>query len=181
MNAYDMNVVHISGDRLVPDTPADDFDYDACCLGSAGRGRSCCTCWTEVLNLVAQEPQEPGPPQVRSTPCHDCACRLTSPERTDRDDMASSWDGVLRSAGKGLPFYCHDGMPVVVARVHDPTGNRFEVAPEDRHGYRPRLDSRGCPVRADGSPALLCAGWAALAQAEGHDWFLRGELAPTDR
>nr|MDT0660822.1 hypothetical protein [Micromonospora sp. DSM 115978] len=54
------------------------------------------------------------------------------------------------------PFWCHQGMRRPFRWEH-PDGRTVDGSPDD---YQPPTLA-GVPFRADGSPGLLCAGWAA--------------------
>lgn len=134
-----------------------DGEYAGCCIGEAHRGLAGCTCWIPVYDEDAAEPQ---PPQsvadltVRDSRCGDCAYRRGSPE------LADKWlrEELMALPQRGEPFWCHDGMRRPTAWVH-PTHGRIPGAPDDWH---PRMVGN-LPFRANGRPALLCAGWAAIA------------------
>jgi len=162
-----------------------------CCAGAALR--DCCTCWTPVYDRE-QAKDQGGDPEVRPEKCGDCACRPDSPERLTPELMNSSVDGVHRLAAEGTPFYCHDGMRRLKGHRH-PDGAEVPAENGEEHNYSPPMrpgdrcsspahsrgrNPAGClecdgsgwvrhpvPLRADGRPALICAGWAALAKARG--------------
>jgi hypothetical protein len=154
-----------AGWRVVLDGQVLGEDGEAwCCYGAVARGPEHCTCWQPVYD-AEQAPVVAQPVVVRSERCVDCACRHESPERRadrgeDAPEMQTSWDGVQRLVRDGQPFYCHQGMRRVVAEVH-PDGRRREVG---AHAYRPPI-AHGKPRKADGTPADICAGWAALRAA----------------
>jgi len=130
-----------------------------CCYGSMYDAEGC-TCWRPVYDVEQAAPRPLNGPQdlaVRAAPCGDCAYRKGSPERTDewREDL------LLALPGKGEPFFCHDGMRRPVRWEH-PDGRTVPGDPDDWH---PAMAGR-IPYRADGSPGLLCAGWAARAARE---------------
>lgn len=139
-----------------------------CCMASALHPESC-TCWRPILvdldrldlvdveSLIAQiradAPSavlEEGPPAIRRMMCSDCAYRPGSPERADNDGQPPDYR-------VGDRFYCHDGMPSVVAWVH-PSGAVTRV--QERADYAPVMRSDRA-WRHDGRPGVLCAGWAA--------------------
>lgn len=131
-----------------------------CCGGSAMRGLSACTCWEPVYELDQAEPVPPTSASdlaVRDRGCGDCAFRADSPERADAWSEAS----LFRLADTGTPFWCHDGMRRPLRWKH-PAGPVVDGSPDDWHP--PKRD--GVPYRADGRPALLCAGWAARARTK---------------
>jgi len=152
-------ITHISADGLAP--PSDDA---FCCWGAVmERG---CTCWEPVFD-ASQQPLQPGQAEPRASMCVDCACRSDSPERRehrgeDGPSMRSSWEGVHRLAEEGRPFYCHQGMRRLVGYRH-PSGAEMHV--EDSHRYEPAVGDDDTHYKADGTPADLCAGWAALRTA----------------
>lgn len=139
----------------------DDLPEVPCCMGAAVFER--CTCWVPVHD-VEQAPELPGEPVPRPDGmCSDCACRRDSVERqafeTGKETgLLSRWEGVLDCVTDGTPFYCHDGLRRRIGERH-PDGRFRKLGP---HGYEPLVGSDGVPRRADGRPAFLCAGWAAL-------------------
>jgi hypothetical protein len=130
-----------------------------CCDAVVYRDAASCTCWVPVFD-VEQAPPEPlvsiGDLAVRAGGmCGDCAYRPGSPER-EQEFMA---DTLMEFPAEGTPFFCHDGIRRPVAWVH-PDGHTLPGHPDD---YQPAVGEGGYPYRADGRPALLCAGWAAIA------------------
>lgn len=116
-----------------------------------------CTCWTPVYDVEQEQPRPPSGAedlQVRAGMCVDCAFRPGSPERSN-PLMA---DDLMALPNRKHPFWCHDGIRRPVRWEH-PDGRAVTADPDD---YDPPVVGR-VPFRADGSPALLCAGWAALA------------------
>lgn len=161
-------IVHIT--RCDPDHDPENPDFIPCCWGSEINGLLGCTCWASEYDQDQQpaQPLPPEGPQTRPGKCADCACRYDSIERISyrdgtavRSPFASSWEGVLDLAGKGKPFYCHDGMRKLL-RKHHPNG---AVKEEGEHSYSPPIPADGVPRKADGSAAFLCAGWAAIRDA----------------
>ncbi|ALE77704.1 hypothetical protein WY02_03735 [Pseudonocardia sp. AL041005-10] len=132
-----------------------DAGEGACCTGAAVFGPDRCTCWREVLDREQATPV-PGPAEVRDGMCSDCAYRPASPERTETDGYAGDPGALEANALAGRPFYCHDGMARVQHLEH-PTGVTVDGHPAD---YAPPIRD-GVPYRADGRPALVCAGYDA--------------------
>lgn len=138
---------HVSRYQEPPD------DFVPCCMGSAHRGPIGCTCWEEELDQPQSPDLQEGPMLQRALMCGDCAFRPDSPERTqglghDAEDL--EW---VVDSGE---FQCHNGM-AKVALFHHPDGHSKTPEGDD---YRPpqRADRSW---KADGTPAELCAGWAA--------------------
>jgi hypothetical protein len=130
-----------------------------CCYGAALYGPHRCNCWTPVYD-VEQAELQPGIPTVRERMCPDCAYRPDSPERRGDADVANDADQLESLASSGTPFWCHDGIRRPVLLRH-PSG--IEI-PGHAAAYDPP-QLAGMPFRADGRPALLCAGWAARGRA----------------
>jgi hypothetical protein len=151
------------GDESLPDA-----GESMCCMGAAVWGPQSCTCWRPVYD-VEQQPPRPGASDCQPRPCADCAYRPGSPERADDEQVAGDQATLDRLVVSGQPFYCHAGMRREIALVHEPTGVRVDRGPES---YAPPTVD-GVPFRADGAPALLCGGWAALRLA----WLQRGVKA----
>jgi hypothetical protein len=126
-----------------------------CCYGAAIYGAQACTCWEPVYDLAQQQPRT-AVPQVRATPCADCAYRGGSPERRGDPEYAGSGAELDRIVEAGEPFYCHQGIRRPV-RYRHPSGAEVEG---HAASYDPPIVV-GVPHRADGAPADLCAGWAA--------------------
>lgn len=150
-----------------PDFP--DAGKGGCCIGSAMRGPSGCTCWKRVFD---REQAEPDPqdvellrmgvePNTRGRMCGDCAYRPDSPEKSGEEGYAGSADTLDDMAMEGRRFFCHDGMRRVVEWVHGPTGVRHPAYPGE---YAPPVVD-DVPFQADGTAAILCAGWAARRRA----------------
>jgi hypothetical protein len=143
-----------------------------CCPGRIADGPAGCTCWLPVFDLDLAAPDARAilaivsgdqEPIERPLMCGDCAYRPGSPERTGDDGQAHDAAQLEELAATGQRFYCHDGFPAPVAWQH-PAAPPPPPAP-DRHGdYHPR-NVLGVPLRADGTPGLLCAGWAARNRA----------------
>jgi len=137
-----------------------DAGEGACCYGAGMRGPGGCTCWRPVYDLDQAEPV-PAIPIVRpGGMCGDCAYRPGSPEKDGDPKYRGDADHLEHLAATGTPFSCHDGLRRLLRRVH-PSG--VEV-PADPGAYDPPILD-GQPFRADGQPALLCAGWAARGRA----------------
>lgn len=123
-----------------------------CCWGQvSGRG---CDCWEPIYEVEQTTPQpvagDPLNLPARARRCSDCAYRRDSPENADEWQA----EGLASLAGQGQPFWCHDGMRRPIRWQH-PAGPTIDASPDDWHP--PRI---GCvPYQADGTPALLCAGW----------------------
>lgn len=135
----------------------EDVDVRGCCMGEAVKGAEFCTCWAAVFDVEqqpARPPRRPGDIGVAPAMCGDCAYRPGSPER----QLAGGHDELLDLARGGRPFYCHSGMRRPVRWEH-PDGRVVAGSPDD---WQPLMVG-GVPYRADGSPGLLCAGWAAVA------------------
>lgn len=130
---------------------------EGCCWGTVQNGPEGCTCWVAVYDVEQAEPQ-PGVTLLDARPaaelCHDCAFRPGSPERSEE------WlrEELYASADAGRPFWCHQGMRRPALWRH-PDGR--EVAGSPDNWTPPGIN--GVPFKADGTPALLCAGWAARA------------------
>lgn len=128
-----------------------------CCYGTASGDLSDCTCWQPVWNVEQQPPVLPVAREQlvpRARGCSDCAFRKDSPERQDE------WqeETLLSLAERGQPFWCHDGMRRPLQWRH-PHGITVDGDPAD---WQPPI-VHSIPFRADGTPGLLCAGWAARA------------------
>lgn len=133
-------------------------DFFPCCWGVAIYfDLSRCQCWEPVYADAQAAPQlvdGPADCPTQTAMCGDCAFRKDSPERSEE------WteESLLRLADTGAPFWCHDGMRVPVAFRHPVLGE----VPADPAGYTPAVVA-GVPYRADGTPGLLCSGWAHRA------------------
>ena len=126
-----------------------------CCYGSVVYGYERCTCWEPVFDVDQADPVLPVPDgSIVVRPggrCGDCAFRRDSPERAD--ELVE--DELLGLAREGTPFWCHDGMRRPVAYRHPVLG----AVPGSSADWQPPIVA-GVPFRRDGSPGLLCAGWA---------------------
>jgi hypothetical protein len=138
-----------------------DAGQGMCCMGAAVYGPERCTCWHNEYDRE-QAPMRPADSDCQPRPCGDCAYRPGSPERAGAEHVSGDQDSLDQLVATGQPFYCHQGMRRVVAVVHGPTGTRVERGPD---AYEPPFGDDGRPYQADGQPALLCGGWAALRLA----------------
>lgn len=134
--------------------PDDDGRF-GCCIGNDIQGPEYCLCWTPEYDLLQETPRLATSADQISTQvglCGDCAYRKTSPERAD------GWmeEALLDLASGGQPFWCHQGMRRPVRWRH-PDGRVVDGDPAD---YQPPMID-GVPYQADGTPGLLCGGWAA--------------------
>jgi hypothetical protein len=136
-----------------PDLP--DAGEGACCMGAAVYGKDRCTCWEPVYDLD-QQPLQPGGMGLRVKMCPDCAYRKNSPERRGEDGYEGDPESLDEMVMTGDMFVCHQGIRKPVKWVH-PSGAEIPGHPA---GYSPPLLD-GVPYKADGTPADLCAGWAA--------------------
>lgn len=151
-----------------------------CCMGAAVYGPDRCTCWTEVYDRPQAEPRTDLHPGVQTKMCGDCACRPDSPERNDDQRYGHAGDMEEILAGD-RPFWCHEGMRALAGYRHpdgtvvtldeinqvaaslERTGPPFPLAADD---YKPPIVD-GVPYQADGTPGLVCGGWAAHRLARG--------------
>lgn len=121
-----------------------------------GPGR--CTCWVPEYDKPQSEHLQSGPLAARKRMCADCAFRSGSPERSSDTRMALAGEGEMDAqVASAAGFMCHDGMRKVLAWVHAPSGVRVV---EDVDAYRPPKNHNHA-WRADGRPALMCAGYMA--------------------
>lgn len=148
-------LIHINGPLHAVELP--EVEGGCCCYGAAVYGAQRCTCWEPVHDLDQAEPV-PAAPATRATACTDCAYRPDSPERNGAKGYAGDAETLEEIVEAGKPFYCHQGIRRAV-RLRHPAG--LEV---DNHAaaYQPPIVD-GVPYRADGTPADVCAGWAARA------------------
>lgn len=138
-----------------------------CCPGRIADGPAGCTCWEPVYDRDQVE-VDPATalavatgdvqPDERHRMCGDCAYRPASPEKSGQTTHVGGAVQLERLAAAGERFYCHDGFRSPVAWRH-PAGMRIPADP-DRDGDFQPLIVLGVPFRANGSPGLLCAGWA---------------------
>lgn len=147
---------------------ADLPDMGPCCAGSAMFGPDRCTCWREVYDLDQQPPRTDLlallaagiQPNTRPMMCADCAYRPGSPEKVGADGYAGDAEFLESIAASGERFWCHQGIRRPIKLVH-PSGAEI---PAHAGAYDPPKHA-GIPLRADGTPAELCAGWAARRRA----------------
>lgn len=125
----------------------------SCCIGAAVYGPGRCTCWEPVFECE-QLAAADGPIVAAPAKCADCAYRPGSAERADEYTAEIL---LLDLPQRGEQFWCHQGMRRPVAYVHPQLG----TMPGDSADWQP-LIAAGTPRKADGTPALLCAGWSAL-------------------
>ena len=149
-----------------PDLP--DTGVGGCCWGEIVGGPDRCTCWEPTYDL---EQADPDPelvrwlaagvqPVTRERMCGDCAYRPGSPERSGVEGYAGDAELLERLAAAGDRFWCHQGCRQPVAWTH-PVGITIPGGPG---AYAPPVVA-GVPYRADGTPAEVCAGWAARRRA----------------
>lgn len=129
-----------------------------CCMGAAALGPGNCTCWEAEYDLEQTEIEAVGPPGLRASPCEDCAYRGGSPERQGSDHVMGDATHLEALVVLNRPFFCHQGIRRPL-RFRHPRGAVHEP-PHLEAAYRPHIHA-GVPYRADGTPADLCAGWAA--------------------
>lgn len=128
-----------------------------CCMGMAHGGAELCTCWDPVYDVEqALVLDAIAPLETRTTCCDDCAYRNGSPERSG-DEEEWLLDLPARASTR---FYCHEGMRRVMSYRH-PSGL---ILPAGRGDYAPPREGDRA-YRADGTPALVCAGFAAHRKA----------------
>lgn len=130
---------------------------DLCCWESIDSNGKECSCWEPIVWPEPTRKLQRGPAAIRPSMCGDCAYRPGSPERAAEGGEqldAAPWD----------PFHCHDGMPKVVGFTHPkvPDVSFLAYWVGDRDDYKP-LQAGGRAWKADGSPAVLCGGWGAVA------------------
>lgn len=133
--------------------PPDATDGIPCCMASAIGDT--CSCWMPLYDQPRDHDVQEGPSPVRELCCHDCAYRNDSPERTAGEALPYDYR---------TPFYCHDGMPRVIAQVH-PAGALVHGEQGDYDPIVAGSSSERRAWQADGQPGVLCAGWAAFARA----------------
>ena len=151
-------VCGLAGGRQWPD-----LDLEVpCCAGSAMFGPERCTCWETVYDQPQTSPLRADlPAGVRPRMCVDCAYRPNSPERRGDPDAAADTEQLRELADGGQPFWCHQGMRRPIVYRH-PSGARVEASELDYAPPMQQIDGRWVPFKADGTPADLCGGWAAL-------------------
>ena len=127
-----------------------------CCTGAAVL--DCCTCWEPVYNLEQEPPRLESEQQTRRTMCPGCAYRPESPEQMGQEHAGADAGDLIDLAASGV-FVCHQGMRRITGWKH-PDGSYYEH-PGQPLAYEPPVVD-GTAYKADGSPACLCAGWAAM-------------------
>lgn len=153
--------------------PADlpDAGHGTCCWGTVMRGPEGCTCWQPIYQADQTPPDQQTVellragilPVTRTRRCGDCAYRPDSPERRGDEHVTGNQELLDRIVQAGERFWCHQGIRRPVAWRH-PSGVEIPGSDAD---YRPPIVD-GVPYRADGTPAELCAGWAARRRALEH-------------
>jgi hypothetical protein len=135
----------------------DEYDDDEapCCMSGAMHGPRACTCWQPVYDREQAEPKLKLQPASRTKCCADCAYLNGSPEK-----LAGRGEELDDIAGDGSRFSCHQGMRRVLVYRH-PNGREIAADPAE---YQPPIVGL-VPFKADGTPADLCAGWAARRKA----------------
>lgn len=129
-----------------------------CCIGAAVYGPDRCTCWRPIYDLADQaDPRTDLQAEQRAQMCGDCAYRPDSPERQGDPRAAHSAEGELDTVAMRHRFSCHQGMRRIIAWRHDKLGITIDA---DLDAYDPPIID-GVAYQADGTPGLLCAGWAA--------------------
>lgn len=154
-----LGVIHINGPLHAVELP--EVEGGCCCYGAAVYGAQRCTCWEPIYDRV-QQPLAPAEPRVRATACADCAYRPDSPERAGAKGYAGDAETLDELVDAGQPFYCHQGIRRPV-RLRHPAGLEIDGHPA---AYDAPMRDR-VPYRADGTPADVCAGWAARAAKAG--------------
>lgn len=133
-----------------------------CCAGSAMFGPERCTCWTPVYDREqATELRADLPAGVQPKMCIDCAYRPRSPERTGDPEAAGNEELLRQLVDGGQPFWCHQGMRRPLRYEH-PSGATVEASELEYAPPMRKVGGRMVPFKADGTPADLCGGWAAL-------------------
>lgn len=134
--------------------PDEAAGHRVCCYGVAVYGWERCECWEAVYDKEQADPVLPVPEgsiEVRPSRCSDCAFRKDSPERAD----PHLEEELIGLAVEGTPFWCHTGMRRPKLYRHPYLGD-VPGLPGD---WRPPQVA-GVPFRRDGSPGMICAGWA---------------------
>jgi hypothetical protein len=140
---------------MLPAIDLPDAGDGACCMGAVMGGPQHCTCWEPRYDLEQRKP-EPAPMGMRATRCDDCAYLKGSPESRGADGYEGGPESLEEMVRDGSPFACHQGIRKPVRHVH-PSGAEIPGHPA---AYDPPVVG-GIPYKADGTPADLCAGWAA--------------------
>ena len=144
-----------------------EVDDGSCCYGAMVDGPGHCTCWRPEYDLTQVDPDLLSAqllaagiqPVTRDLMCADCAYRPGSPEKSGAKDHAGDPDQ-LDDIAASSRFWCHQGIRRP-ARWRHPSGAVIDGHPA---AYDPPIVA-GVPYRADGTPAELCAGWAARRRA----------------
>lgn len=137
-----------------------------CCDSYAYFGPTRCTCWEVVYDTEQAEPRTDLPTEEREQMCGDCAFRPGSPERIESQRAVAGPSDLLRCViDPRQDFACHDGLRHGVAYRH-PSGLTVPVRELDGvvPYHPPIIDGRA--YRADGRPALRCAGLVAARKAK---------------
>ncbi|HEV8653159.1 MAG TPA: hypothetical protein VG276_28135 [Actinomycetes bacterium] len=145
-----------------------DAGQGTCCYGAACMGPERCTCWEPVFEVEQTPPDSQTvtllaagvQPVTRQRPCDDCAYRPDSPERRGDPNVAGDQELLEQIVQRGERFWCHQGIRRPIAWRH-PAGVQIPGSPVN---YQPPIID-GVPYRADGTPAEVCAGWAARRRA----------------
>lgn len=139
-----------------------------CCIGNDLMGAGYCNCWVPDYDVEQAQPVPVAGRRDISTSkgmCHDCAYRPGSPERGEGGGYLE--EVLFDLARSGEPFWCHQGMRRPTMWRH-PDGRVIEADPKD---YHPPKDRTGVPYKADGTAALLCGGWSAVAAKTSAEFF----------
>lgn len=147
-----------------------DAEPAGCCIGEAVYGLEGCTCWAPVYDTEQSAPVVRPAHEAVVRPggrCGDCAYRRDSPENAD----PFTAEDLVTAAISGR-FWCHDGMRRPRVWVHP--GRPGVKLPGSAADWRPAVVG-DVPYRADGSQALLCAGWAAEGRRQAR--ILEAELS----
>jgi hypothetical protein len=158
--------VNLCGLSVMVELP--DAGHGMCCYGAVMGGPHRCTCWERVFDLDQVDPDPLAvqllavgvQPVTRRSPCHDCAYRPDSPERQGDPGVVGDAELLEAIVQSGQRFWCHQGIRQPT-RLRHPSGVEIPAPP---HAYDPPKVA-GVPYRADGTPAEVCAGWAARRHA----------------
>lgn len=131
-----------------------------CCWGTTLDGPERCTCWEPEYDRDQVAPDTDAAVTTREQMCDSCAYRPGTQAwrkfADQRDQLAVAVD----------VFWCHDGTRQVL-RFRHPNGavvERVDADEPDTASWDPVFVG-DVPYRADGRPALKCAGWAARRKA----------------
>ena len=139
-------------EKWADENPAGMWELIPCCIGATYHPRRC-TCWVAVYAVEQAEPAPVLRPELllaQTRMCGDCAYRKGSIERSSE----YTEEEIFTLARKGEAFWCHEGMRRPVYWQH-PDGRTIAGSPDDWHPAK----LGNFLYQADGSPALLCAGW----------------------